>query len=88
MAAQSGGQRTRDPEELENQVTELMEDVERYRTACEDTLQQLDWCIGYFTGCNKNKLAKALAANRASIRRHLMRRAELAPPTNSEGSTS
>jgi hypothetical protein len=61
-----------------------MKEVDRYRTACEDTLQQLDWCIGYFTGCNKRGLAKSLAANRSAIRRHLLHREEQALPASNE----
>lgn len=39
----------------------LEADVERYRRATEDALQQLDWCIGYFHGCGKRGIAKALS---------------------------
>ncbi|MFE6648633.1 hypothetical protein ACFVJS_18840 [Nocardioides sp. NPDC057772] len=62
-------------QELEQEIVELMEEVDRYRTATEDALQQLDWCIGYFVGCGKSRLATSLGANRAYIRRHLLRRA-------------
>ena len=61
--------------ELEQEVVHLMEEVDRYRTATEDALQQLDWCIGYFVGCGKSRLATSLGANRAYIRRHLLQRA-------------
>jgi hypothetical protein len=37
-------------EEPELEVARLMKEVERYRTAAEEALQQLDWCIGYFAG--------------------------------------
>ena len=30
-----------------------MEEVERYRSAAEDAMKQLDWCIGYFAGSRK-----------------------------------
>ena len=70
-------------EELERTVHELMEDVDRYRTATEDALQQIDWCIGYFTGCNKASIAKALSSNRAYIRKHLLHREEQGMPTSS-----
>ena len=76
----------RDVEELNAQVADLMKDVERFRTACEDTLQQLDWCIGYFTGCNKRHVAKSLSANRSAIRRNLLHRDDQALPTTSEES--
>jgi len=67
--------------ELEHEVERLEREVERYRTATEDALQQLDWCIGYFTGCNKQTIAKSLGANRAYIRRHLLDRSEQGLPT-------
>jgi hypothetical protein len=84
MAAAQARSSSPEVEELEAQVAVLMKEVDRYRTACEDTLQQLDWCIGYFTGCNKRGVAKALSANRSAIRRHLLHRNELAVPTNNE----
>jgi hypothetical protein len=84
MAAQTTRVRSREVDSLEAEVADLMKQVDRYRTACEDTLQQLDWCIGYFTGCNKGGLARALSANRASIRRNLLHRDELPMPGNKE----
>lgn len=33
--------------ELQREIDHLMEEVERYRSAAEDAIQQLDWCIGY-----------------------------------------
>ena len=41
--------------ELEQEVHFLMEEVERYRSAAEDALQQLDWCIGYFAGSHEGR---------------------------------
>jgi hypothetical protein len=70
--------------QLELEVERLMHEVDKYRTASEDALQQLDWCIGYFTGCNKSRLAKSLGANRAYIRRHLLHREEAGMPASSE----
>jgi len=69
--------------ELEAEVASFMREVDRYRSATEDALQQLDWCIGYFTGTNKQTIAKSLGANRAYIRRNLLDRAEQAVPTAS-----
>ena len=66
--------------ELELEVVHLMEEVERYRSAAEDALQQLDWCIGYFAGSRNGRVAQALSANRAHIRRHYLKRAELTTP--------
>ena len=68
--------------ELELELQRLMEEVDKYRTATEDALQQLDWCIGFFTGSNKSNIAKLLGANRAYIRRHLLNRAEVSMPTS------
>ena len=34
-------------------IRELEDEVERYRRASEDALQQLDWCIGYLHGSGK-----------------------------------
>ena len=70
--------------ELELEVERLMREVDKYRTAAEDALQQLDWCIGYFTGCNKSTIAKSLGANRAYIRRHVLNRGEAGMPVPSE----
>ena len=51
-------------------------EVERYRRAAEDALQQLDWCIGYLHGIKKIKISRALACNRSFIRTNLMDRQE------------
>ena len=66
--------------ELELEVERLMREVDKYRTAAEDALQQLDWCIGYFTGANKPSLAKSLSANRSYIRRNLLKREDAGMP--------
>jgi hypothetical protein len=62
-------------------IRELENEVERYRQASEDALQQLDWCIGYMHGSGKKGIARSLSKNRAYIRKHLMKRAELAVPS-------
>lgn len=61
-----------DIEALEMQVAELVEEVEKYRTAAEDALSQVDWCIGYFTAQKQGSIANALNANRSYIRSALM----------------
>ena len=71
--------------ELEKDVERLMHEVDRYRTATEDALQQVDWCIGYFTGCNKPRIARSLGQNRAYIRRNLLHRPELDMPADASG---
>lgn len=50
------------------------DDLERYRQAAEDALQQLDWCIGYLHGIRKNAEARMLSRNRQVIREHLLQR--------------
>jgi hypothetical protein len=57
------------------------EELERYRQAAEDALQQLDWCIGYLHGIRKVDISRALARNRAHIRTQLMRRPEQPVPS-------
>jgi hypothetical protein len=52
------------------------EEVERYRQAAEDALQQLDWCIGYLHGIRKLDVSRALAKNRSYIRSQLLKRSE------------
>jgi len=47
-------------------------DVDRYRKAAEDALQQLDWAIGYLHGIRKTGISRALAKNRTHIRTRLL----------------
>ena len=68
-------------------IHELGNEVERYRQASEDALQQLDWCIGYMCGSGKNALARSLSRNRAYIRTRLLKRAEQPLPTEQPGNT-
>jgi hypothetical protein len=51
-------------------------EVERYRQAAEDALQQLDWCIGYLHGIRKVDVSRALARNRSHIRQQLLKQDE------------
>jgi hypothetical protein len=55
-------------------------DVDRYRQAAEDALQQLDWAIGYLHGIRKTEISKALARNRSHIRQSLMGESEQPMP--------
>ncbi len=57
-------------------------DVERYRFAAEDALQQLDWTIGYLHGIRKYEISKALAKNRRFIRQQLMKEPDPGIPTD------
>ena len=67
--------------ELEGELDHLMKEVERYRSAAEDALQQLDWCIGYFAGSHKGAIAGALSANRSHIRREYLKRSAQGGPS-------
>jgi hypothetical protein len=62
-------------------------EVERYRRAAEDALQQLDWCIGYLHGIRKLEVSKALAKNRSYIRSRLLEREEQPLPAQRTGQT-
>jgi hypothetical protein len=55
-------------------IGETDDELERWRRAAEDALQQLDWAIGYLHGIRKNKEARALSANRRIIREHILER--------------
>lgn len=59
-------------------------ETDRYRRAAEDSLQQIDWCIGYLHGIRKTKLSQQLAKNRNFIKRNLMK--EPAEPLPTEAS--
>jgi hypothetical protein len=50
------------------------DELERWRRAAEDTMQQLDWAIGYLHGIRKDREARALAANRRIIRERILER--------------
>lgn len=67
--------------QLELQKAHLVEEVERYRRAAEASLQQLDWCIDYFSSNKNRRIAQALSANRANIRRRYLERAGQAAPS-------
>jgi hypothetical protein len=63
------------------------QEVERYRQAAEDALQQLDWCIGYLHGIRKTEISRALSKNRSYIRRGLMGSSEQPLPTSQTSET-
>ena len=62
-------------------------ELERYRQAAEDALQQLDWCIGYLHGIRKVDISRALARNRAHIRTELLKRPEEPAPAQETDET-
>jgi hypothetical protein len=57
------------------------DEIERYRQATDDALQQLDWCIGYLHGIRKVGISRALARNRNYIRSNVLNRPEEPLPT-------
>ena len=57
------------------------DELERYRRAAEDALQQLDWAIGYLHGIRKTEISRALAKNRSYIRSNLLDRSEQPDPS-------
>lgn len=63
------------------------QEAERYRQAAEDALQNLDWAIGYLHGIHKVQISRALARNRAYIRRNLMGKAEEPLPSEKTNET-
>jgi hypothetical protein len=77
----------RDDGDDAERVEELEQEVERYRQAAEDALQQLDWCIGYLHGIRKLDISKALAKNRAQIRSELLERPEQPVPAQATDET-
>jgi hypothetical protein len=70
--------------ELEMEVERLQQEADRYRKATEDCLQQLGWCIGYFAGVHKPRIAHDLAINVGYVRRALLQRPEVVMPTSTE----
>jgi hypothetical protein len=55
-------------------IGETDDELERWRRAAEDTMQQLDWAIGYLHGIRKEREARALSANRRIIRERILER--------------
>ena len=80
QSAQDSQQRAQDSQRRAR-IRELEDEVERYRRASEDALQQLDWCIGYLHGSGKKGIARSLSKNRAYIRTHLLKRSEQPVPS-------
>ena len=70
-----------------NQEQDATGDVDKYRQAAEDALQQLDWAIGYLHGIRKTDISRALAKNRSFIRRRLMDQPEEPVPTQQTSET-
>ena len=67
--------------ELELEVERLQHEADKYRRASEDCMQQLGWCIGYFAGSHKTRIAQGIASNLSHIRQGLLNRPEVIMPT-------
>ena len=63
------------------------DELDRYRQAAEDALQQLDWCIGYLHGIRKVDISRALAKNRSFIRTKLLEKPEEPVPAQQTDQT-
>ena len=59
-------------------------ELERYKTALSHAFQQLDWCIGYFQGIRKPRIARALSQNRMHIAGDIAGEQETQLPTQSD----
>jgi hypothetical protein len=46
-------------------------ELDEYKRAMDDALQQLDWVVAYLQGLQKNKVARALAQNRDYLKRQI-----------------
>lgn len=51
------------------------DELVRFRRAPEDTLAQVDWCIGFLHGVGKHTGARTIAQNRVTIGPVLINRA-------------
>jgi hypothetical protein len=47
------------------------EEMERYRSAAESTLRQVEWCIAYLHRIRKSALAESIEMNRRAIQDRL-----------------
>jgi hypothetical protein len=47
------------------------EEIERYKRAAEETLDQLDWCVNYLYRIRKDRIAQAIQKNRRQIRQRM-----------------
>jgi hypothetical protein len=55
----------------EDRTESVRRETERYRTAAEEALNQLDWCIAYLHRIRKPAIAAALHRNRSEIKRRM-----------------
>lgn len=57
------------------------EEVDRYRTATDDALQQINRCIGYLAATKQGRIASSLSVDLEHIRSNLLGRAPQSVPT-------
>jgi hypothetical protein len=60
-------------------------ELERWRRAADDALQQLSWAIGYLHGIGKHAQARTLAINRRIIRERILERSGQPLPAGTTG---
>jgi hypothetical protein len=60
--------------QLEHDVERLQSEIERYRDAADMALGQLEQAADYLASSGEGSIARALRANRNSIRRRMNRR--------------
>jgi hypothetical protein len=61
------------PENRNDDVRARIDEVDRYRRAAEEALNQLDWCVNYLYRVRKSEIARVIEKNRAYIRRQMSR---------------
>lgn len=49
------------------------DEINRYRLAAEETLEQLEWCVNYLHRVRKSHIADVIDKNRRQIRRQMRR---------------
>ena len=68
---------------MSTRPTREADELERYRRAAADALEQLDWCIGYLHAIDNGAASQVLARNRRTIRTRLLHREEQPVPAGS-----
>ena len=61
------------PDERRANEAANRDERDRYRRAAEESLEQLQWCVGYLQRIRKPALARAVAKNCRTIRRSMPR---------------
>ena len=56
-----------------NDVHARTDEVDRYRRAADEALNQLDWCVNYLYRVRKSAIAQVVEKNRSHIRRQMSR---------------